>query len=188
MAAYSPTVSWRDRGSHGFNDRVLLAVIDALCPHEEPFDFDANSDVLSELKSFLPFLPGALRLGLPAGLALLEFAGTVLPPQGSSRGRFTSADRDSRRRTLHAWLEAGGIREAMVAGLKALSLLCFYQHPSAQASLGIDWQGRADQLTLERGKLMAAVATAGGGTGKTAADAGTADSGTADSGEQGGDR
>ncbi len=188
MAAYSPSVSWRDRANHGFNDRVLLAVIDAICPHEEPFDFDATSDVLGELKSFLPFLPGALRLGLPAGLALLEFAGTVLPTRGSTRGRFTSADRDSRRRTLQAWLEAGGVREAMVAGLKALSLLCFYQHPSAQASLGIDWQARADQLTLERGKLMAAVAAAGGGTYKATADSGTADSGTADSDEQGADR
>jgi hypothetical protein len=76
----------------------------------------------------------------------------------------------------------------MVAGLKALSLLCFYQHPSAQASLGIDWQGRADRLTLERGKLMAAVAAAGGGTDKTTADAGTADSGDVDGGEQGADR
>ena len=188
MAAYGPSVSWRDRANHGFNDRVLLAVIDALCPHEEPFDFDANSDVLSEVKSFLPFLPGALRLGLPAGLALLEFAGTVLPPRGSSRGRFTSADRDSRRNSLQAWLEAGGVREAMVAGLKALSLLCFYQHPSALASLGIDWQGRADRLTLERGKLMAAVAAAGGGTYKATEDAGTADSGTSDSDEQGADR
>ncbi|HIF63951.1 MAG TPA: hypothetical protein EYG16_04670 [Deltaproteobacteria bacterium] len=183
MSAFSPTVSWRDRGSYGLSDRVLLAVIDALCPHEEPFDFDATSDVLSEVKSFLPFLPGALRLGLPAGLALLEFAGTVLPPRGSSRGRFTSADRDSRRNSLQAWLEAGGVREAMVAGLKALSLLCFYQHPSAQASLGIDWQARADRLTLERGKLMAAVAAVGGGTDKAAADAGDADSG-----EQGADR
>ncbi|MBC8292473.1 MAG: hypothetical protein H8E45_04825 [Proteobacteria bacterium] len=160
MAAYSPGVSWRDRRNHGLNDRVLLAVIDALCPHEEPFDFDATSDVLGELKSFLPFLPGALRLGLPAGLALLEFSGLLLPqPRGSGRQRFTRADRDSRRRTLEAWLHGGGIREAMVAGLKALSLLCFYQHPSAQASLGIDWQARADKLTLERARLLAAVAS-----------------------------
>jgi len=46
------------------------------------------------------------------------------------------------------------MRIAFPLGLRTLVLLAFYQHPQVLAHLGVDWQGRAVELTRRRAELL----------------------------------
>jgi hypothetical protein len=56
---------------------------------------------------------------------------------------------------LERWLAMGGLRGALLLGVRSLILLSFYQHPAVLASLEVDWQGRAGELTRRRAALLA---------------------------------
>jgi hypothetical protein len=92
-----------------------------------------------------------MRIAFPAGLRLLEYG----PPVFARRWvRFSALPTDEARRYLESFQHAGGLRAALVVGLRALVLLAFYQHPQVLAHLGIDWQGRAVELTRRRAELL----------------------------------
>jgi hypothetical protein len=57
-------------------------------------------------------------------------------------------------RYLASFQHAGGLRAALLMGLRVLVVLAFYQHPRVLASLGIDWAGRADLLVRRRAELL----------------------------------
>ena len=66
--------------------RILRAVVAAIRPRGHGFDQPVDDDVLREIESFMPFLPWPLRVGLPAGLRLIEYG----PPLFARRlTRFT---------------------------------------------------------------------------------------------------
>ena len=132
--------------------RILQAVIAAIRPRGHGFDQPVDDDVLAEIGRFLPFLPGPLRIGLPLGLYLVEFG----PPLFARRWRrFSTLPLDEAQHYLGRFQEAGGLRGALLMGLRTLVFLGFYQHPQVLAALGIDWQGRADLLTGRRAVLLA---------------------------------
>ena len=131
--------------------RILRAAIAAIRPRGHGFDQPVDADVLEEIERFIPFLPGAMRIAFPAGLRLLEYG----PPIFARRWvRFSALPTYEARRYLESFQHAGGLRAALVFGLRALVLLAFYQHPQVLAHLGIDWQGRAVELTRRRAELL----------------------------------
>jgi hypothetical protein len=131
--------------------RILRAVVTALRPRGHGFDQAVDDDVLDEMESFFPFLPWPLRLGLPAGLRLIELG----PPLFARRWcRFTRMPREDARAYLASFQRAGGLRAALFLGLRGLVLLAFYQHPRVLASLDVDWAGRADALIRRRAELL----------------------------------
>jgi len=131
--------------------RILRAVVAAIRPRGHGFDLPIDEDVLRDVQAFFPHLPGPMRLGFPVGLRLLEYG----PPLFARRfTRFSRMPPDEGCRYLADWLHAGGIRGALVLGLKALVSIAFYQHPQALAVLGVDWQGRADLLVRRRAELV----------------------------------
>jgi hypothetical protein len=131
--------------------RILRAVIAAIRPRGHGFDQPIDDDVLREIETFLPFVPGPMRIGLPLGLWLLELG----PPLFARRlTRFSSMPLDEARRYLTRFHEAGGARGALLLGLRTLVFLSFYQHPQVLASLGIDWSGRAAELVRQRAALL----------------------------------
>ena len=131
--------------------RILRAAIAAIRPRGHGFDQPIDDDVLEEIQRFIPFLPGPMRIAFPAGLRLLEYG----PPIFARRWvRFSALPTDEARRYLESFQHAGGLRAALVVGLRALVLLAFYQHPQVLAHLGIDWQGRAVELTRRRAELL----------------------------------
>ena len=70
-------------------------------------------------------------------------------------GRLPGTDGDLRARAyLAGFQHAGGLRAALLMGLRTLVFLAFYQHPQVLASLGVDWAGRADELTRRRAILL----------------------------------
>jgi hypothetical protein len=92
-----------------------------------------------------------MRLAFPIGLRLLEWG----PPLFARRWtRFSDMPVDDARAYLESFHRAGGLRAAMVLGLRTLVFLAFYQHPQVLADLGIDWQGRAIALTRRRAELL----------------------------------
>ena len=131
--------------------RILRAAIAAIRPRGHGFDQPVDDDVLEEIQRFIPYLPGPMRIAFPAGLRLLEYG----PPLFARRwSRFSALPIDQARAYLEGFQRAGGLRAALVVGLRALVLLAFYQHPQVLAHLGIDWQGRAVELTRRRTELL----------------------------------
>ena len=90
----------------------------------------------------------------PLGLRLLDW-GPVLFARPRRPRRMRALSHEARLAYLNGWLEAGGLRGALLLGLRVLVFMAFYQHPQVLESLGVDWQGRADRLTRERARLLA---------------------------------
>jgi hypothetical protein len=131
--------------------RILRAVIAAIRPRGHGFDQPIDDDVLADIQRFFPFLPFPLRVGLPLGLYLVELG----PPLFARRFcRFSSMPLAEAQEYLRAFQHAGGIREALMMGLRTLVFLSFYQHPRVLAVLDIDWAGRAESLTRRRAELL----------------------------------
>jgi hypothetical protein len=131
--------------------RILRAVVAAIRPRGHGFDQPIDAEVLATVQEFFAYLPAPLRLALPIGLRLLEYG----PPLFVRRlTRFSAMHPDEARAYLEHMQRAGGLRAAMVLGLRALVFLAFYQHPSVLADMGIDWQGRAVALTRRRAELL----------------------------------
>lgn len=131
--------------------RILAAVVAAIRPRGHGFDQEIDADLLREIEGFLPFLPWPLRVGLPAGLYLIELG----PPLFARRlARFSRLPRAEAQAYLTAFQHAGGLRTALLMGLRTLVFLAFYQHPEVLASLGVDWSGRAERLVRRRAELL----------------------------------
>jgi hypothetical protein len=131
--------------------RILRAVVAAIRPRGHGFDQPVDDDVLREIQAFMPFLPWPLRIGLPAGLRLIEYG----PPIFARRlTRFTRMPPDEARAYVTSFQHAGGLRSALLLGLRTLVFLAFYQHPHVLASLEVDWAGRAEALVRRRAELI----------------------------------
>ena len=131
--------------------RTLRAVIAALRPRGHGFDQPIDDQVLRDVVDFFPHLPGPLRLSFPLGLLLVEFG----PPLFARKWtRFSAMPVPEAQAYIEPWAVAGGLRTALYMGLRALVFMAFYQHPDVLASLGVDWQGRADQLVRRRAELL----------------------------------
>jgi len=131
--------------------RILRAVIAAIRPRGSGFDQPIDDHVLVETQRFLRYFPWTLRVGLPLGLYLIE----VGPPLFARRWRrFTRMPPPEAAAYLAGFQHAGGLRSALLMGLRALVFLAFYQHPDVLASLGVDWAARADVLVRRRAELM----------------------------------
>jgi hypothetical protein len=131
--------------------RILRAVIAAIRPRGHGFDQPIDDDVLRQVVGFFPFLPWPLRLGLSAGLRLVELGPPVLAHRWT---RFTRMPPRDAAEYLASFQHAGGLRAALLMGLRTLVFLAFYQHPEVLRSLGIDWAGRADTLVRRRAALL----------------------------------
>jgi hypothetical protein len=131
--------------------RILRAVIAAIRPRGHGFDQPIDEDVLGDVQRFLAFLPWPFRFGLPLGLLLVEFG----PPVFARRWvRFTSMSPPEAGAYLGSFQHAGGLRAALLMGLRTLVFLAFYQHPDVLASLEVDWAGRAGALVRRRAELL----------------------------------
>jgi hypothetical protein len=131
--------------------RILRAVIAAIRPRGHGFDQPIEADVLASIERFFPHLPWPLRFGLPLGLWLVELG----PPLFARRWcRFTSMSPEAAGAYLARFQHAGGLRAALLMGLRTLVFLAFYQHPDVLASLDVDWAGRADVLVRRRAEIV----------------------------------
>jgi len=131
--------------------RILRAAVAVIRPRGHGFDQPVDDDVLEEILRFIPFLPRPMRIAFPIGLRLLEYG----PPLFARRwSRFSALTTEQAAAYLEGFQHAGGLRAALVLGLRALVLLAFYQHPQVLAHLGVDWQGRAVELTRRRAELL----------------------------------
>jgi hypothetical protein len=129
----------------------MRAVIAAIRPRGHGFDQPVDEDVLRDVAAFLPHLPWTFRVGLPLGLLLVEWG----PPLFARRWRrFSVLPPADAAAYLAGFQHAGGLRAALLLGLRTLVFLAFYQHPSVLASLGVDWAGRADTLVRRRAELV----------------------------------
>jgi hypothetical protein len=145
-------VGTRSRPPSAVTVRVLRAAVAAIRPRGHGFDQPIDADVLTGMQEFFPFLPTPMRLAFPLGLRLLEYG----PPLFARRlTRFSSMPPDAARAYLEAFHHAGGLRAAMVVGLRTLVFLAFYQHPAVLAHLGVGWERRAAELTRRRAELLA---------------------------------
>jgi hypothetical protein len=146
-----PDTTPRARPLSARKRRILAATVAAIRPRGHGFDQPIDDHVLREIEGFLPYLPATLRFGLPLGLELVEFG----PPLFARRlQRFSTMTPVDATRYLAAWQHAGGLRTALLLGLRTLVFLAFYQHPDVLATLGIDWAGRAAALTRRRAALL----------------------------------
>lgn len=140
--------------------RILMHAIAVIRPRGGPFDADIDGDVARTVLGFLDYLPAPTRLSFPIGLRLLEY-GPFLFQEGFRR--FSTMDEATAARYLHHWERAGSAPSMLYQGVRALVLVCFYQHPKILEAMEVDWQGRADERVRYRARVlrgMAATATA----------------------------
>lgn len=135
----------------GSTRRILVAVVAAIRPRGHGFDQPIDDDVLAEIERFLPHLPWPLRRGLPLGLRLVEYGPPLFARRLTRLSRMAPAEASA---YLATFQHAGGLRTALLTGLRTLVFLAFYQHPHVLASLDIDWAGRAEHLVRRRAELL----------------------------------
>ena len=122
------------------SERILRSVIAAIRPRGHGFDQPIDDDVLTTVAGIFPELPVLARLGLLAGLRLLEWGPLVFAGRAT---RFTRMPVDDARAHLQGWLDSAlPPRHLLVYGLRALVFLAFYQHPTVQAAMGVRWGER----------------------------------------------
>ncbi len=134
------------------SERILRACLATIRPHGSGFDLEIDEDVLAGVDTMLPSLPRNLRLLLPVGLRLLEW-GPALFAHPRRLARMSRLPPEQALAYLEGWQQAGGLRGGLLLGVRTLLYLCFYQHPQVLESLGVDWQGRAAELTSRRARL-----------------------------------
>lgn len=139
--------------------RILQAAAAAIRPRGHGFDQAIDEAVLAEVQLHLAALPAPFRFAFPIGLRLLEWLG---PAFARRRGRFSRLPTADARAVLERFQELGGLCAGLVLGLRALVFLAFYQHPAVLQSLGVDWEGRARDLTARRATLLAVPHPEGG--------------------------
>ena len=94
----------------------------------------------------------SVAIGLPLGLYLVEYGPPIFARKAT---RFSKMPREDGQAYLEAWQFAGGLRGALFLGLRTLVFLSFYQHPDVLKAMGVDWQGRAEELVRRRAELLA---------------------------------
>ncbi len=132
--------------------KILMHAIAVMRPRGGHFDADIDGDVARMILSFLEYLPAPTRLTFPLGLRLVEY-GPFLFREGMCR--FTSMDDETATRYIHHWERAGGAPAMLYQGVRALVLVCFYQHPKILKAMEVDWQGRADERVAYRAAVLA---------------------------------
>jgi len=133
--------------------KILMHAIAVMRPRGGFFDAEIDGDVARSILSFLEYLPAPTRLTFPLGLRLVEY-GPVLFREGFRR--FTSMDDETATRYIHHWERAGGAPAMLYQGVRALVLVCFYQHPRILQAMEVDWQGRADERVAYRAAVLRA--------------------------------
>lgn len=131
--------------------RILMHAIAVIRPRGGPFDADIDGDVARTVLGFLDYLPAPTRLSFPIGLRLLEY-GPFLFQEGFRR--FSTMDEATAARYLHHWERAGSAPSMLYQGVRALVLVCFYQHPKILEAMEVDWQGRADERVRYRARVL----------------------------------
>ncbi len=133
--------------------KILMHAIAVMRPRGGFFDAEIDGDVARSILSFLEYLPAPTRLTFPLGLRLVEY-GPFLFREGLRR--FTSMDDETATRYIHHWERAGGAPAMLYQGVRALVLVCFYQHPKILEAMEVDWQGRADERVAYRAAVLRA--------------------------------
>lgn len=132
--------------------RSLRAAVVVIRPRHDLFDHPVDDAVVEALLSFTPYMAVLLRLGFAIGLGLLEYSPVLF---GYGLIRFSSMDRQRALAYLQRWQNGVGPLGLFFESLRELVLFCFYQQPQILRALGVDWQGRADELVERRARLLA---------------------------------
>jgi hypothetical protein len=122
--------------------RILRAVIATIRPPDFLFDAEIDPAVLRTALSFVPYLPAPMRVGLPLGLLMIEYAPLAF---GEGPRRFSRMDGERAARYLARWERTIGPLALLFTGLRALVLL---------SVLEVDWASRARELTARRAALL----------------------------------
>jgi len=131
--------------------KILMHAIAVMRPRGGFFDAEIDGDVARSILGFLEYFPAPTRLTFPLGLRLVEY-GPFLFREGFRR--FTSMDDETATRYIHHWERAGGAPALLYQGVRALVLVCFYQHPKILKAMEVDWQGRADERVAYRAAIL----------------------------------
>lgn len=134
-------------------ERILRAVIAAMRPRGHGFDQPIDDDVLAGVVDSLRAVPAAVRIGLIAGLDLVEYGPPLYARRWSRFSRLTPAEGLS---VLARWERGRGLRAELYRGYRTLIFLSFYQHPEVLASLEVAWEDRARMLIRRRAELLRA--------------------------------
>ncbi len=132
--------------------RSLRAAVEVIRPRHEIFDHPVDDAVLAKVLSFMPYMAALLRLGFAAGLGLLEYLPVFF---GYGPTRFSSMPGPEAAAYLQRWQNGVGPFAMFFESLRELVLFCFYQQPEILEALGVDWQGRADELSERPARLQA---------------------------------
>ena len=131
--------------------RTLERVIAAMTPHHDIFGPPIGENVRRTVLSFVPFLPLPMRHGLPVVLLLFECAPVLF---GRGFGPFSKLDDGQAARYLGQWEHGRWPLSMIFSALHALILCSYYQQPEVLRALEIDWQARAEELTVRRARLL----------------------------------
>jgi len=128
---------WATSEAAAARDRVLLAdVLDALVPRGGAFPIGAaDTDVDAALARYFASLHALGPVGLRLLLRAIEYGAVVF-----ERTRpFSELDAAGRERALAAWESSRlGPRRQLIASLKLLALMHFYERPDVWPAIGYD--------------------------------------------------
>jgi hypothetical protein len=128
-------------------ERIIRALSETIKPRKPGFDPPIEEDILKVGDLFLGALPSHMKVLMPLGLYMLEFATfifcfpTIRP--------FSSLSPEKREKYILGWMESkAALRRDLIKGFKAIVMTGYYAHPIVMDHLGYDLEAHLKRVNV----------------------------------------
>jgi len=129
-------------------ERIIRALLDTLKPRKPGFDPLIEDDIIRMADAFLGGLPVHMKILMPLGLRLLNYATLIL--MFPTWRTFCRMSREKREKYIMGWAESSiPLRRDLIKGFKAIVLTGFYTHPIVLAHLGMDLEAHLKRINVQ---------------------------------------
>ena len=116
-------------------ERIIRALAETMKPRKPDFDPPIDDDMLKVADHFLGALPSHMKVLMPMGLRLLEYATLIF--MFPTLKFFSAMSKEQREKYIRGWMESSvPLRRDLIKGFKAIVMTGYYAHPIVCEHLG----------------------------------------------------
>ena len=129
-------------------ERIIRAMLDTFKPRKPGFDPPIEDEIIRVADDFLGGLVVHMKVLMPLGLLMLEYAPYILMfPEFKS---FSQLSPDKREQYLMGWAESAiPLRRDLIKGFKAIVLTGYYTNPVVLAHIGVDIEAHLKCINVQ---------------------------------------